>query len=229
MKSALLALALAQYLGFQGTGALQGPALTYVGGMIQVTGASTTATVTTSASIPAGAVVVAVAANTVDTTYTCSVTSPNLTFTQRHQTANAEIVSVWTAVAGSTIASGEVITNTLGATNRHPGLAVWVVTGVNSGILTQVPSGNQGGNSTAAAATASASGTAFFIGGVSSSSNAAGISAGTGATQDGYYPDGTNQLQFWAGHRTAMASGSNALNATLTTSGFWSATVIAIQ
>jgi len=152
MKALLIALALlappgAHYQGTVGTGATAPPAtISDVGYAIQSTTASTI-TVTINSIIPAGAIVVALATQSkVDAGNT--VTSANLTFTNRQRISNSPMqASVFTAVAASQVASGEVFTHNAITGTSQPALSIYVITGADTGSLTVVGTSTSGSSS----------------------------------------------------------------------------------
>ena len=234
----LLLLALPTHAGWSAgivrTGAVQwvppGPVITFLGGNHQ-SGGGTTAVYTTTVAIPSGAIVVAFGSAAVDGS-NIAVTSPNLSWTQRGTTATSSEgfqATIWTAVAGSEIASGEVVTNTTQTgSGRNPSVAVWYVTNAAS-TFTQTGSGvSDTGTDSAWSVSTTASGTAFVIGG------ATGYARGTstvdsGTTGDWISDDGTSTVATTAAHSTSTGTGTRSISGDFSGATQWAAAAIAIN
>jgi hypothetical protein len=189
--------------------------------------ATTTATVVvTPASIPSGAVVVAL--------YSCWAnptgvpTSTNLTFTQRasvEQYSGTNTAYIFTAVAGADL-SNEAISSTAALSIERPTVSIVVLTGANTGALTNTATASA--SSASASVTVTAAGPASWVLGSLAGYGAGETNASAGASTTELYNEIGANIALHCRNTTA-GSGSTTLAATLTGTSDWVFAAIEIQ
>jgi hypothetical protein len=215
------------FTGVQKTGATQWtpPVGATIDSVTSGTASGSTTLTITPTSIPSGAVVVFL--------YSCWTgvtgvpTSANLTFTQRATTNHSSgnnYALIFTAVSGSTLSSEAISVTTPGAGERPSGSVV-VLTGADTGSLTNAATNTATGSSGTVAVTAV--GTASWVlGTLAGFGTSVTASAGASTTQL-YNPAGSN-MNFHS-RNTSAGTGSITLTATFSGSADWAAAAIEIR
>lgn len=186
--------------------------------------------VTVGSAIPSGAVVVAIGAVDYQGSGNAStVTSSNLTFTNRTSTDYATNYRpfIFTAVAGSLISSGEVITHAMGGTGRAANMVIMVFTGANTSTFNvATPVTNAGSSAHSITMTASGS-SSYVLAVVANLLCTETPDANSTEIADAFHASRFNG--FWVGRNTSKGTGSITVAATANQTFAWAAVAMEVQ